>query len=157
MSPTNFKSPLSPRDVIDTDRAYFSGGVELSDQKTPRYIGGLGKNAYALAFGGSDLSKILLFNSGNKPLSPLDGLMKKSMNPEESSLAAKLAMLKMQSGTTQGTGDVVVPRDFMIKTAYVKKRRNTTLNGNQSVRSNQSSAISVFTKPSQTPAAQNSS
>jgi hypothetical protein len=58
--------------------------------------------------------------------------MKKSMNPEESHLAAKLAMLKMQSGNHQhqGTGDVVVPRDFMIKTAYVKKRRNTTMNGN---------------------------
>jgi hypothetical protein len=39
---------------------------------------GLGKNAYALAFGNSDFSKILINNKN-----PMDEIMKKSMNPED--------------------------------------------------------------------------
>jgi hypothetical protein len=49
-------------------------------------------------------------------------------------------------------GEILVPRDFMIKTAYVKKRRNNASqrgeNDTMSVRSRQSSAITVFTKQS---------
>lgn len=45
-----------------------------------------------------------------------------------------------------------MPRDFMIKTAYVKKRRNNASQRGESdamsVRSRQSSAITVFTKQS---------
>jgi len=52
--------PLSPRDDKQPADVY-------STQQTPRYVSSLGKNAYALAFGSSDLSKILLsYNSGSK-------------------------------------------------------------------------------------------
>jgi hypothetical protein len=38
---------------------------EGEQETTPRYVSTLGKNAYALAFGSADLTKILLFsNSG---------------------------------------------------------------------------------------------
>lgn len=69
----------------------------------------------------------------------MDDLMKKTMNPEESALA------KLR----QGGGDVVVPRDFMIKTAYVKKRRGAAAD-TQSVRSRQpsNSGANVFVKNS---------
>ena len=53
------KLALSPRVAEDADRSFFQDG------QTPRYNGALGgKNAYALAFGSSDLSKILLHNKG---------------------------------------------------------------------------------------------
>lgn len=101
-------------------------------------MGALGKNAYALAFGGSDFSRILLNNKGHKhpPMSPhgphigapnnvMDNLMRKSLNQEDTTSFLK----------NQNPGDIVVPRDFMIKTAYVKKRRNQAANDTQSVRS----------------------
>ena len=62
-------------------------------------------------------------------MSPMDGLMKKTMNSGEDPISpgGSYAVLK---------GDVVVPRDFMIKTAYVKKRRNVaTAQDSQSQRS----------------------
>jgi hypothetical protein len=99
---------------------------------------GLGKNAYALAFGGSDFSRILLNNKGQKhpPLSPnhyypqgpssiMENLMRKSMNPEDPSSI-------FQKNSASGGGDILVPRDFMIKTAYVRKRRNITSQGDKS-------------------------
>ena len=43
--------------------------------ETSRQVGNLGKNAYALAFGGSDLSKILINNKGSK-VNPHDGQRK---------------------------------------------------------------------------------
>ena len=87
----------------------------------------------------------------------MENLMRKSLNPEEGTANSVFLKHKNQA---QGGGDaasnILVPRDFMIKTAYVRKRRNTTAQGKdadtQSVRSRQSSAITVFTKQS---AAQN--
>lgn len=120
----------------DNEKAY------LQDGQTPRYHGALGgKNAYALAFGSSDLSKILLHNKGQKhpPLSPnhnfagvqgdknssfMDSLMRKSLNPEDNGVFAKF-----KNESKGGATDILVPRDFMIKTAYVRKRRNTTAQG----------------------------
>ena len=48
----------------------------------------------------------------------MDNLMRKSMNPEEAS-----SIFQKPKNLVSG-GDILVPRDFMIKTAYVKKRRN---------------------------------
>jgi len=99
---------------------------EEENQETPRYVGSLGKNAYALAFGSADLSKILLFNnSGSKPQSLTGGdanssFMRKYLNPED---AGNSLPISPQGGNK---GDFVVPRDFQIKTAYVRKRRHTT-------------------------------
>ena len=53
----------------------------------------------------------------------MDEIMKKSMSPEDQ-IPYKIA----------SNGDVIVPRDFMIKTAYIKKRRGTAAE-TQSVRS----------------------
>ena len=47
--------------------------------------------------------------------------MKKTMNPDEVKSPGSYAVLKNHGVAT----DIVVPRDFMIKTAYVRKRRNT--------------------------------
>lgn len=49
-------------------------------------------------------------------------------------------------------GEFVVPRDFQIKTAYVRKRRHTTNKegDTQSTRSRQSSVVTAFTKQSNT-------
>ena len=92
----------------------------------------LGKNGYSLAFGGSDLSRILLFND---PTTPNDGIIKKQ---DET---------KLKYGYN---GEVVVPRDFMIKTAYERKRRNTaTAPDSLSTRSKQSSAVSFLSKNTQ--------
>ena len=82
------------------------------DQETPRYVSSLGKNAYALAFGSADLSKILLFNnSGSKQQSPQGGdanssFMRKFLNPED---AGNSLPISPQGGNK---GDFVVPRDF---------------------------------------------
>lgn len=88
----------------------------------------MGKHAYAQAFGSSDLSKILIANQGSK--NPLEGLIKKTLNPDDPSRHATLT----------------VPRDFMIKTAYVRKKR--TNDDAQSTRS-RASAVTVFSKSTQ--------
>lgn len=94
----------------------------------------MGKNGYALAFGASGLSKLLLYNdAGQGSPNPMDGIMRKSVHPDDSK---------------SRRGEVVVPRDFMIKTAYVRKRRPGAQE-TQSVRSRQSSTVSVFSKQSQ--------
>lgn len=167
MSPGNYRfGPLSTRgaggfDGVDMksfqgkggDRNHNNDGEGNDDenQETPRYVGGLGKNAYALAFGSADLSKILLFNnSGSKPQSPKGGdanssFMRKYLNPEDA--GGSSLPVSPQGGNK---GDFVVPRDFQIKTAYVRKRRNTTHKDAdaQSTRSRQSSAVTVFAKHS---------
>ncbi len=70
---------------------------------------------------------------------------KANLNPEE----AGSLPVSPQGGNK---GDFVVPRDFQIKTAYVRKRRNTTNKeaDAQSTRSRQSSAVTAFTKQSNT-------
>ena len=89
----------------------------------------LGKNGFSLAYGDSGLSKILLFND---PAIPVDGIVK------------KLDETKLKYSYN---GEVVVPRDYMIKTAYERKRRNTTTAPDTiSTRSKQSSAISFLSK-----------
>jgi hypothetical protein len=82
---------------------------------------------------------LLLYNDAGKgSANPMDGIMKKSINPEDT------------YSKPRQNGDVIVPRDFMIKTAYERKRRSThTAQDNQSTRSRQSSAVSIFTKASQ--------
>lgn len=50
----------------------------------------------------------------------MENLMRKSMNPEDGTSIFKPKNLLSGQG-----GEIVVPRDFMIKTAYVRKRRNT--------------------------------
>ena len=79
--------------------------VDYTDKETPRHARSHGKHAYAQAFGSSELSKILVNNKGSK--NPLDGLIKKTLHPEDA-----------------GSKLLTVPKDFMIKTAYVRKRRH---------------------------------
>lgn len=108
-----------------------SGKFEIDMHQTPRQNENLGKHAYSLAFGNSDLSKILVNNKGQKLENPLNDLMRKSLNQEEN---------------LKGTAEVIVPRDFLIKTAYVRKRRNK-LNDQASTRSRgQSSIVSAYSK-----------
>jgi hypothetical protein len=158
MSPAAYRfGPLSSRgafDGVEMKTFYGKGGHDGADkdetenQETPRYVSSLGKNAYALAFGSADLSKILLFNnSGSKPQSPNgadanSSFMKKYLNPEE---GGSTLPVSPQGGNK---GDFVVPRDFQIKTAYVRKRRHTTHKDadTQSTRSRQSSVVTVFSK-----------
>lgn len=118
---------MSPR-ADDFEKAFFSVGEK--QEQTPRYS--LGKNAYALAFGSSDLSKVLVSHD-HKPQNPVDGLMKKTINGDDG----------------RQKQDVVVPRDFLIKTAYKRKRRNIhTAADAQSTRSSKhSQAINLFNKP----------
>lgn len=49
----------------------------------------------------------------------MDDLMRKTLNHDNT-------IQGYNNNIKNHTNDVVVPRDFMIKTAYVKKRRNTT-------------------------------
>jgi len=58
MSPAFRSSALSPRGEPG-EQTYF---LTNNEQATPRLQ--QGKNAYALAFGGSDFSRILLNNKG---------------------------------------------------------------------------------------------
>jgi hypothetical protein len=132
MSPNYRVPPFSPKDIDSAENSFHKPPTDHHSQ-TSRHQGPLGKHHYSLAYGASGLSKLLLYNdAGNGSLDPLDGMIKKSMNPEDN----------------RSKGDIIVPRDFMIKTAYVRKRRNTQSDV-LSVRSKQSSAISVFTKHSQ--------
>ena len=130
MSPEAYRfAPISSRgfDGVDMKSFHKEQHQQEGDQETPRYVSSLGKNAYALAFGSADLTKILLFsNSGqqkHQPMSPQGDaasyFSKKVNNPEESGSLP----VSPQGGNK---GDFMVPRDFQIKTAYVRKRRNTT-------------------------------
>ena len=69
-----------------------------------------------------------------------------ALNPEENGGSLPVSP---QGGNK---GDFVVPRDFQIKTAYVRKRRHTTNKDAdaQSTRSRQSSVVTAFTKQSNT-------
>ncbi len=90
-------------------------------------MGPLGRHAHTLAFGSAPLSKVILFNnsgtaspSGNGGV--VDSIIRKPINnPEDGSMPL--------SPSAQGLRDLQVPRDFQIKTAYVRKRRHTTLHG----------------------------
>ena len=70
MSPEAYRfGPVSQRGGFDgVDMRSFhkeQHHQEGEQETTPRYVSTLGKNAYALAFGSADLTKILLFsNSG---------------------------------------------------------------------------------------------
>ncbi len=69
MSPEAYRfGPVSFRggfDGVDMRSFHKEPHQQEGDQETPRYVSTLGKNAYALAFGSADLTKILLFsNSG---------------------------------------------------------------------------------------------
>ena len=57
-----------------TPRASLQKGPQdMNGYSTPRYVNKIGKNAYTLAHGGSQLSRILLFNDdGYTPISPSD-------------------------------------------------------------------------------------
>ena len=157
MSPEAYRfAPISSRGFDGVDMKSFHKEQQHHDegeQETPRYVSNLGKNAYALAFGSADLTKILIFsNSGQKqqPMSPQGDAAsyfskKANLNPEEGGSLP----VSPQGGNK---GDFVVPRDFQIKTAYVRKRRNTTNKeaDTQSTRSRQSSAVTAFTKHSNT-------
>jgi len=123
MSPS-YKMAMSPR-IDDKGNIYQ---VDYMDKQTPRHGNSAGKHAYAQAFGSSELSKILINNKGSK--NPLEGLIKRTLQP----------------GEDAGSRILTVPKDFMIKTAYVRKRRQA--DDVQSTRS-RTSAVTVFSKTSQ--------
>jgi hypothetical protein len=98
--------------------------------ETPRYVGPLGRHAHTLAFGSADLSKVILFNNAGSQGPSGGGGVVDAMIKKASGLNTPNEGNSQLMSPLSGAKDLQVPRDFQIKTAYVKKRRHTTLHGN---------------------------